>query len=379
MPNFAPAVFDNTFDAVEAIARGRGAVLVDESLVQLPAFSLFLEALERQAKSHFVWPHASSVGGLADGRSLGSALDGSDFFVAYGGGTTMDRAKLGRLYQTGWDPDRDIPDASRGWWRLVDDGAQPLPFLAVPTTLGTGSERNGNAIVQVGGYRNLISGSALIPTATLLGVANYTTLPRRVVLDGVFEALARVCEAYTFPGAEVADQLAVSVAAELARLGDTIAPMESVPAGTLKQVAKLSSMTHSQSLNRGRPPFAFRSWCISHELSTALGFSKVGSLARVLRQLHSLTDAENHSFGDPKRRRTILAAVGAARGVKVDASKVFSQLITDWQILVAPRPGDPHELACRILRRWGGDHISAHLHGVATGEVEQILGGGGAE
>src|SRR5690606_25176280 len=70
---------------------------------------------------------------------------GPDAFLAVGGGSVMDTAKLMNLYTCYPDADfMDFVNAPLGKGRPVD--RKLLPLVAVPTTAGTGSETTGTAI-----------------------------------------------------------------------------------------------------------------------------------------------------------------------------------------------------------------------------------------
>jgi hydroxyacid-oxoacid transhydrogenase len=123
---------------------------------------------------------------------------GFDGFVAVGGGSTIDTAKMANLYST--CPPEDFldyvnPPIGRG---LPPPG--PLkPLIAVPTTAGTGSETTGVAIFDLVRMRAKtgVAHRRLKPTLGILDPENTATLPPGIAASTGLDVLSHAIESYT--------------------------------------------------------------------------------------------------------------------------------------------------------------------------------------
>lgn len=116
--------------------------------------------------------------------------EGCDSVIAVGGGSAMDVAKCIKLYF-------DYPgDGVDGSWlmgsELKDEmsggrGAA-IPFLAVPTTAGTGSEATRFAVIYYGGKKQSVTSSGIIPDTVLMDPNVLKTLPS-------YQRKATMCDA----------------------------------------------------------------------------------------------------------------------------------------------------------------------------------------
>lgn len=104
--------------------------------------------------------------------------------IAVGGGSAMDVAKCIKLYSN--------MDSHQNYLKqpIVPND---IPFLAIPTTAGTGSEATRYAVIYYKGAKQSITSESCIPQAVLLDPTCLTTLPlyqRKVtMLDALCHAL----------------------------------------------------------------------------------------------------------------------------------------------------------------------------------------------
>jgi hydroxyacid-oxoacid transhydrogenase len=121
-----------------------------------------------------------------------------DGYVAFGGGSTIDTAKM--LNLLGTFPGSAVSDYLN---TPVGAGAAvpgPLkPLVAIPTTAGSGSECT--AMVALGitglGIKTGISDLALRPSLALVDPMNTLTLPPEVTASSGYDVLTHACESYT--------------------------------------------------------------------------------------------------------------------------------------------------------------------------------------
>ena len=116
---------------------------------------------------------------------------GCDGFVAIGGGSPMDAAKAAaaRIAR----PDRTV--AQMGG--LMKVGRTIPPFIAVPTTAGTGSETTMAAVVTGADHHKYALGDLhLIPRYAILDPALTVSLPPDITAQTGMDALTHAVEAY---------------------------------------------------------------------------------------------------------------------------------------------------------------------------------------
>ncbi|HUY50999.1 MAG TPA: hydroxyacid-oxoacid transhydrogenase [Streptosporangiaceae bacterium] len=123
---------------------------------------------------------------------------GIDGYVAVGGGSSIDTAKVVNLLHS--YPEGDL---SRYLNRPMGDGSRvpgPLrPLVAVPTTSGTGSECTAMVALEVTAQRvkTGIADSRLHPSAAIVDPLNTVTAPPAVTAASGYDVLCHACESYT--------------------------------------------------------------------------------------------------------------------------------------------------------------------------------------
>ncbi len=125
---------------------------------------------------------------VEDGVSQ-ARIAGVDFFVAFGGGSAIDTAKMVSVaYSLGGS----ITDYL--YPKIIDDPIKPI--VAIPTTCGTGSEVTRYAIVTVGTRKLIVSGWSLVPRIAILDPEPLRFLPKDQVAYTGLDALTHGLEAY---------------------------------------------------------------------------------------------------------------------------------------------------------------------------------------
>ena len=125
---------------------------------------------------------------VEDGVNQARAI-GIDFFVAFGGGSAIDTAKMVSVASSlgGSIEDYLYP-------RIVDEPIKPV--VAIPTTCGTGSEVTRYAIVTIGFRKLIIAGWSLVPRIAILDPETLRFLPADQVAYTGVDALTHGLEAY---------------------------------------------------------------------------------------------------------------------------------------------------------------------------------------
>lgn len=118
-----------------------------------------------------------------------------DCVVGLGGGAALDLAKAlaGLVPQPG-----PVLDHLEVVGRGLALEAPPLPFIAVPTTAGTGAEATKNAVIGVPGHRRKVSlrDDRTLARVAIVDPALTDDCPRAVTLASGLDALTQVIEPY---------------------------------------------------------------------------------------------------------------------------------------------------------------------------------------
>ena len=120
-----------------------------------------------------------------------------DGYLAVGGGSTIDTAKIADLYATYPADFLEYVNAPIGKATPVPGPLKPL--VAIPTTAGTGSEATGQAIFDLSELRAKtgISHRALRPRLGIVDPDNTRTLPRLAVACTALDVFSHAIESFT--------------------------------------------------------------------------------------------------------------------------------------------------------------------------------------
>ncbi|MBN1274570.1 MAG: iron-containing alcohol dehydrogenase [Candidatus Aminicenantes bacterium] len=115
-----------------------------------------------------------------------------DFILGIGGGSALDAAKAAAMLAS--NPGNIEDYEGKGKYKNL-----PLPFIAVPTTCGTGSEVTWVSVIThtERKFKMSIKGPEMFPAAALIDPDLLLTLPRRLIASTGLDALTHAVEAYT--------------------------------------------------------------------------------------------------------------------------------------------------------------------------------------
>lgn len=113
-----------------------------------------------------------------------------DSIIAVGGGSAMDVAKCIKLYSA-------LPgNGENGAWLKADIVPNDIPFLAMPTTAGTGSEATRYAVIYFDGKKQSITSESFIPETVLMDPNALKTLPLYQKKVTMMDALCHAIESF---------------------------------------------------------------------------------------------------------------------------------------------------------------------------------------
>lgn len=132
-------------------------------------------------------------------EAIAFAQDGNfDAYVAVGGGSSIDTAKIANLYATHpTDNFLDYVNAPLGNGKAIPGAIKPL--IAIPTTAGTGSETTGVAVFDLleKHVKTGISHRALRPVLGIIDPLNTATMPPLVAASSGLDVLSHAIESLT--------------------------------------------------------------------------------------------------------------------------------------------------------------------------------------
>ena len=187
---------------MDLVDRGlkRVMVLYDPNLAELYPVTTALEALEAEKIDFSLFDQVRVEPTDTSFQTAIQFAREGDFegFVAIGGGSTMDTAKVANLYST-YPPEdfMDYVNAPIGKGLPVPGPLKPL--IALPTTAGTGSETTGVAIFDLEKMhaKTGIAHRLLKPTLGIVDPENTRTLPPAVAAATGLDVLSHALESYT--------------------------------------------------------------------------------------------------------------------------------------------------------------------------------------
>ena len=115
--------------------------------------------------------------------------------LAFGGGSALDAGKaIAVLATNGGEPLDFLEVVGRG--RPLAEA--PLPFIAIPTTAGTGSEVTRNAVLAVpgAGVKASLRSPSMLPRLAVVDPGLLAGLPRAVIASSGLDALSQVIEPF---------------------------------------------------------------------------------------------------------------------------------------------------------------------------------------
>jgi alcohol dehydrogenase class IV len=139
--------------------------------------------------------------GTADEGAGRCRAAGCDVVVAIGGGSVLDTAKAAAALATNDGEALDyLEDVGRG--RVLERAS--LPFIAVPTTAGSGSEATRNAVLRVPELKvkRSIRSDFMMPRVAVIDPALSESCPLPVAASAGLDALTHLIEGYVSVGAQ---------------------------------------------------------------------------------------------------------------------------------------------------------------------------------
>ena len=135
-----------------------------------------------------------SISVIDRGKALGQSA-GCDFVISIGGGSVIDAGKAIAAMLANEGEILDYLEVIGKGHKLLHD---PLPFIAVPTTSGTGAEVTKNAVVSSPEHKVKVSlrDNRMLPNIALVDPTLTLSMPASVTASTGMDALTQVLEPY---------------------------------------------------------------------------------------------------------------------------------------------------------------------------------------
>jgi hydroxyacid-oxoacid transhydrogenase len=184
---------------MKALGASRVMVLTDPNLAASEPVSVALKALRAQGLDAVLFDRVHiEPTDVSFHEAIQFAIDGGfDGYVAVGGGSTIDTAKVADLYATYPADSLTYVNPPIGLGRPVPGKLRPL--AAIPTTAGTGSETTGVAIFDLLHMRAKtgIAHPSLVPAVGIVDPYNTLTLPHMATACTGWDVLCHAIESLT--------------------------------------------------------------------------------------------------------------------------------------------------------------------------------------
>jgi alcohol dehydrogenase class IV len=182
-----------------AAAYGHTVLLVTgkQSFCATPHWQTFTQALETRGMR---WLHLTVSGepspSLVDQAVSQFRGEEVDVVIAIGGGSVLDAAKaIAGLLPHG----NSVMDHLEGVGKNIPYHGPSTPFIAVPTTAGTGSEATKNSVLSVpgrDGFKKSFRDECLIPEYAVIDPDLLASCPRELVAADGMDAFTQLLESY---------------------------------------------------------------------------------------------------------------------------------------------------------------------------------------
>jgi 4-hydroxybutyrate dehydrogenase len=195
--HFGPGALKKLREELQERGITRPLVVTDHILRKTPVFDTVYGQLDGAPIFDAVEPNPTEQN-VMDGVNA-YRRERCDGIVGVGGGSPLDAAKAIRLKATHEAPLADYDDLQDGWKRI---GKNVPPFVAVPTTSGTGSDVSRSTVITITATnrKTVIFSPHLMPSVSVSDPELTLDMPPKVTAGTGMDAFTHNLEAYLSVG-----------------------------------------------------------------------------------------------------------------------------------------------------------------------------------
>ena len=188
---YGPGTVGELRDRLASLGAVRPLVVTDSGLVKTKAFGYALAAIGEDV-AVFSGIQSNPTEDQAEAAACVFAEQHCNSVIGLGGGSAIDVAKVIRLRikRPDWTLRQPVPSDAVG--RLA-------PFIAIPTTAGTGSEVGRSSVITIDGRKRVIFHPALLANLVILDPELTVDLPANLTAATGADALTHCIESFTSP------------------------------------------------------------------------------------------------------------------------------------------------------------------------------------
>lgn len=277
--------------------------------------------------------------------------------IAIGGGTTIDLVKLGAALSS------NSSDLSRIKRLSSRAGALPLAvrdnkyeIIAVPTTVGTGSEVTSTASIKVNSKQRLLCMSpALAPKLAIIDSEMTRSLPQVLLRQGIFEVLVRILGSDC--GAEswlpISSEESIFLSSSIFKFLDRSAEYKLDEVERLC-VSILSAETHLGWSMQGRKLAPSPLWIIADEISSYLGITKIQATTKIFPFWIMRVLSNDIVWGDKNRLKRHEIMIGNRMNTVSSICEQLKIWGVEPSVTFSLSNSEIESVAQKIYFRWGG-------------------------
>ena len=188
---YGPGSRNQLPEKLSALSLKTPLIVTDPGLLKTPAFQRLQQALP-QSYPIFSEVHPNPTENDVEKAFASYQTHHCDSVIAFGGGSALDVGKIIRLRVK-------RPEQKLAQFNYQDDWKNLAPFIAIPTTAGTGSEVGRSSVIILENHKRVFFHPSLLANLVILDPEFTLELPPQLTAATGADALTHCIESFTSP------------------------------------------------------------------------------------------------------------------------------------------------------------------------------------